>query len=753
MKPKLVTLLFVVFVAVAHVGAEVTLTDAEGRLRMALQIARERNDRALVAEVEGTGRKILETLKAGSATDVDASLRALESKVGIDPGGWSMAAQPLFHPTAEMLTRSRELHPRLVAAMQANDPARVRAVTAEMLAVLGDQAGVPDGRRAGIKPAPNAIDEAAATRLFLDALASESSRLRPLLAGKPLPDQMLRFYGYLLDATATIRPFVAKHQPGRLAEIDRLMDGLATILTGLQQPAGHFPFPDLRGKNLRFGAMTDRHLAAGQVEVRDGWIISPDPEGGSQFDTGVVRAVVQALAGLSAIDAKRIALYGGSGGGSIALELGADPKVRAVIAGEPATVLYTGMLTTGDYGPRLEMMAAPEKFLTEELRQRTLEKLKTLRAPVLILHSDQHDLRKLNAPLFLPLMKQAGVKVDYREYPGYGHGFYLGAGDDRWGKGADEKVVQELMRDVGAFLEREMPPTVPSGAGADAKIDWTLPPVTAPRVQHHTFISQAAKAEVSFHLYTPEVYDNELVKRFPVLYWLHGTGGGRAGIAPMAAWFDAAIREGKIPPMLVVFPNGLATSMWCDSKDGVVPMETIVVKELVPHIDSTFRTIAKREGRLIEGFSMGGYGAARLGLKHPDVFAGFSCLAGGPLDLDFAGPRAAGNPVERERIFQDTFGGDLDYYRAVSPLTLATAQADHVRGKLTIRIAAGLRDNTGPLNRAFSDRLNELQIRHAFTKVPGVGHDTLALLKGLGEENWTFYNQILGTLKQSTHDP
>jgi len=265
------------------------------------------------------------------------------------------------------------------------------------------------------------------------------------------------------------------------------------------------------------------------------------------------------------------------------------------------------------------------------------------------------------------------------------------------------------------------------------------PSVGAPRVEFHTFESQAAKAEVSFHLYTPEVYNTEKDRRFPVLYWLHGTGGGQGGIAPVSAWFDAAIRESKIPPMLVVFPNGLASSMWCDSKDGRVPMETIVVKELIPHIDATFRTIATREGRLIEGFSMGGYGAARLGLKYPDVFAGFSCLAGGPLDLDFAGPRATGNPGERERILRDTFGGDLDYFRAQSPLTLAAQQADAVRGKLCIRIAAGLRDNTGPLNRVFSDRLTELQIEHTFTKVPGVGHDTLALLKGLGEANWEFY--------------
>ncbi len=287
MKPKLVTLLFVVFVAVAHVGAEVTLTDAEGRLRMALQIARERNDRALVTEVEQTGAKLMRELKADSMADVDPKLRVLETKVGIDPGGWSMVGQPLFHPTAEMLARLPQLRTQLVAAMESNDAKRVRSVTSEMLVVLGNQAGVPDGRRAGIKPDARALDEIEATKLFLDALDSEGSRLRPLLVGMPLPDQMLRFYGYLLDATATIRPFAAKHQPARLMEIDRLMDGLVTILTGLQQPAGHFPFPDLRGKNIRFGAMTERQLAAGQVEVRDGWIVSPDPDGGSQFDTGV----------------------------------------------------------------------------------------------------------------------------------------------------------------------------------------------------------------------------------------------------------------------------------------------------------------------------------------------------------------------------------------------------------------------------------------------------------------------------------
>ncbi len=281
---------------------------------------------------------------------------------------------------------------------------------------------------------------------------------------------------------------------------------------------------------------------------------------------------------------------------------------------------------------------------------------------------------------------------------------------------------------------------------------FVTPPTRAPRVQFQTFGSKAAKGKVSYHLYTPEVYDTERERWFPVLYWLHGSGGGLQGIAPVSAWFDAAIREGEIPPMLVVFPNGLASSMWCDSKDGAVPMETIVIKELLPHIDATFRTVATREGRIIEGFSMGGYGAARFGFKYPQLFGAVSILAGGPLDLDFSGPRATGNPAERERILKGTFGGDLDYYQSQNPITVAQQQADAVRGKVRVRVAVGSRDNTGPLNRAYSEHLKKLIIAHTFTIVPGVGHDTLALFKGLGEANWEFYRAVF-TPKPSASKP
>ncbi|WP_395753089.1 hypothetical protein [Prosthecobacter sp.] len=279
-----------VFLLVLGGVSAVALTpeEAEGRLRMAVQIARERNDRALVARVEKLGREF----KAELPADAEVRLREAETAVGIDPGGWAMAGQPLFHPTAEMKARQAELNARLAEAMKSDDAAQVRAVTREMLKVLGDQAGVPDGRRAGKKAEPVTLGEAEATRLFVEALKSEGRRVRQLSEGRPFPDQMLRLYADVLNGVTHVRPFAEKHQPEAVVELDRLTSGVAGMLVRLQQPAGFFPFPDLRGKNIRFGAMITRQVEAGTVEVKDGWVISADPDGGTQFDTGVCGAAL-----------------------------------------------------------------------------------------------------------------------------------------------------------------------------------------------------------------------------------------------------------------------------------------------------------------------------------------------------------------------------------------------------------------------------------------------------------------------------
>ena len=76
---------------------------------------------------------------------------------------------------------------------------------------------------------------------------------------------------------------------------------------------------------------------------------------------------------------------------------------------------------------------------------------------------------------------------------------------------------------------------------SESELGWVTAEIKAPRVAFHTFDSEAAKTKVSYHLYTPAAYSQETQRRFPVVYWLHGSGGGLAGIARVAAHFDAAI--------------------------------------------------------------------------------------------------------------------------------------------------------------------------------------------------------------------
>lgn len=282
---SLSALAFVLDGALCHASAEQALTaeEAGSRLRVARQLAREMNNAELVARVEALAR----VLRAEMPADADARLRELEKAVGVDPGGWSMAGLPLYRPTREMEAAVKAAGPRLKAAMAADDAAQVRAVVREIEAALGPQAGVPDGRRAGTRPGPPTLTRPEAVKLFFDALAAEGRAMRALMEGRRLPNQMARIYASVLDACVTMHPHVKELAPERLADLERLLRGTAGVLAGLQQPEGHFPFPDLRGHNIRFGEMTERQVSAGAVEVRDGWIVTPDPDGGSQFDTGV----------------------------------------------------------------------------------------------------------------------------------------------------------------------------------------------------------------------------------------------------------------------------------------------------------------------------------------------------------------------------------------------------------------------------------------------------------------------------------
>jgi len=277
----------------------------------------------------------------------------------------------------------------------------------------------------------------------------------------------------------------------------------------------------------------------------------------------------------------------------------------------------------------------------------------------------------------------------------------------------------------------------PGGGGG-----WVTAPMEAEGVQFRTFSSRAVGEEVSYHVFLPPAYEEQPDRRFPVIYWLHGLGPGINGIPFISRFYGDAMASGEMPPAIIVFANGLPRGMWCDSKDGSTPVESMLIRDLIPHIDRTYRTIASREGRMLEGFSMGGYGAARLGLKYPEMFRGFSMLGAGPLQLDFLEDRPGLQPLGmRQQLLDDVYGGDMDYFRAQSPWM----QAKLSRGKLPkdfkIRMVIGAEDSSRDNNRALSEHLLSLGIKHEYIEVPGVQHEPIGTLSG--SRNAAFYRAAL----------
>jgi poly(3-hydroxybutyrate) depolymerase len=290
------------------------------------------------------------------------------------------------------------------------------------------------------------------------------------------------------------------------------------------------------------------------------------------------------------------------------------------------------------------------------------------------------------------------------------------------------------MTAVNAVLAQS--PDAPSAVPSER--EWITPEIQARGVSFHTFESALAKTRVSFHIYQPAAYDREPGQRFPVVYWLHGSGGGLPGIPRVAAHFDAAIEAGKVPACLVVLVNGLPNGMYVDWKDGSTPLETIIIKELIPHIDANWRTIASREGRLLDGYSMGGYGAARLGFKYTELFRAVSVMGGGPLQPELSNAPRAGR-LRVAEILQQVYGGDQEYFKSVSPRRLAEQNAEAIARGTLVRIVCGDQDETFFNNRDFHEHLEQLEIPHSWTVLEGIDHNPMKTLEALGDSNWAFY--------------
>ena len=161
---------------------------------------------------------------------------------------------------------------------------------------------------------------------------------------------------------------------------------------------------------------------------------------------------------------------------------------------------------------------------------------------------------------------------------------------------------------------------------------WVNPPGQnlPDEARHATFMSPSMKVKVGYCIYLPLQYELDPKQRFPVVYYLHGgRPGSELKSVKLVKHIHAAMRADQVRPAIYVFVNGGPVSHYNMPNQKGAQGEDVFIRELIPHIDATYRTGASREGRAVEGFSQGGRGAARIIFKHPHLFVSAAPGGGG----------------------------------------------------------------------------------------------------------------------------
>jgi putative tributyrin esterase len=231
--------------------------------------------------------------------------------------------------------------------------------------------------------------------------------------------------------------------------------------------------------------------------------------------------------------------------------------------------------------------------------------------------------------------------------------------------------------------------------------------------------SRLLKREMAYRVVYPFSYKNrqEAGRRYPVIYLLHGLTGhfdnwtDKTKLAVYAKNYD----------YIIVTPEG-NDGWYTDSATAANDKyESYVIQELIPEIDSRFRTLADRDHRAVAGLSMGGFGALKFGLKYPEKFVVVGSFSGAlgaaswsvktlgsswkALTDSIAGVYAEDDsPTRRENdIFK--------IVREISPEKIKTLPF--------IYVDCGTEDFLIKENRDFNALLAEKKIPHEFRELPG----------------------------------
>ncbi|VAW35082.1 putative esterase [hydrothermal vent metagenome] len=273
----------------------------------------------------------------------------------------------------------------------------------------------------------------------------------------------------------------------------------------------------------------------------------------------------------------------------------------------------------------------------------------------------------------------------------------------------------------------------------------TLPSNGDGNIEHCTVESSNLKTPnnvVGFNVYTPPSYSSGS-QSYPVVYLLHGLNGQEYNYFSYfsnSTFFNSGsgslpslIDNGLADEAIIVFVNGGAQSFYNDWSDSTtygpsssfpIQSESVIMEDVIPFVDANFRTVPNRNGRAVEGFSMGGRGAIKLAFNNPDQFCSAISYAGAAYE-EIPGS-AVGNP----------YIGPHEPSNTISTITANNAATIQANG-LQIRLVDGVNDGAagqGGGSPTLSSQLTDL----------GIPHEFVASQSDVNGHNWAQYHQATG---------
>ena len=204
---------------------------------------------------------------------------------------------------------------------------------------------------------------------------------------------------------------------------------------------------------------------------------------------------------------------------------------------------------------------------------------------------------------------------------------------------------------------------------------------------------------------------------YPVLYLLHGAYGH------FNDWLSKTPDKNLVHNLadqyqiIIVMPEGETGSFYLDSPiNKTSQFETYITKEVVQKIDSSYRTINDKKGRVITGLSMGGHGALYLSAKHPELFCAAGSMSGA---VDMGSLINAESKQRVTKLMEPVFGVEgvsQEVYVSNAVLNMVDKMKSN---KLELIIDCGVDDFLIESNKELHRRLVYSKVPHDYTERPG----------------------------------